>query len=228
MLPNERKNVMKFELPIMPGENIKEAWPGQFSIFSWYAFVVNVPMPMFIVTTLKENGLANAQLSAWGMMIGSGKEPKFIFEVLNNSDTLRLIKTNEEFVVSYPSLNLKEEFMKTILHFGDNEDEILCSGLTHEPSLTVKVPRVKECFAHFECKLDWIRDVESETKVNTLIQGSILHAAIDDSVLSDDIHSSFEKRSFAFDVQEMINPQTGTSLGTGITLPLDISRAINL
>ena len=219
---------MKIELPVIPPESIKEAWPGQFSIFSWYAFVINVPMPMFIVTTLKENGLANAQLNAWGMVIGSGKEPKFIFEVLNNSDTLRILKTNGEFVISYPSLSLKEKFMKTISHFGDLDDEIIASGFTPESSRIVKVPRVKECFAHFECKVDWIRDVESNEKVNTLIQGSILHAAIDDSVLSDDMRTSFDKRGFAFDVQEMINPSTGLSLGTGITLPLDIKKAIDL
>lgn len=157
---------MKKELPLMPPKGIEEAWQGQFSVFSWYNFVLNVPSAVFIVTTLKENGLANAQLNAWGMMVGSGKEPKFLLQVMNNSDTYRLIKRNREFTINYPSLRLREKFMKTITHFENEIDEILASGLTHEEPGVVRSPRVKECFAHLECKLDWIKDVESEEKVN--------------------------------------------------------------
>ena len=48
---------MRIELPAVPPESIKEQWPGQFSVFSYYAFVIDVPAPVFIITTLKENGL---------------------------------------------------------------------------------------------------------------------------------------------------------------------------
>ena len=90
----------------------------------------------------------NAQLNAWGMLLGSGNEPKFMLQVMNNSDTLRLIKVNKEFVVNLPSYDLKKKFMRTTRHYGDEVDEITTSGLTPEPCLVVSAPRVKECFAH--------------------------------------------------------------------------------
>jgi len=217
---------MKIELSLMPPKDIKEVWEGQFSVFSWYNFVINVPSTVFVVTTLKENGCANAQLNAWGMMIGSGKEPKFVLQVLNNSDTYRLIKKNKEFVISYPSLSLREKFMKTITHYEDEVDELIASGLTHEESKIVQVPRVKECFASLECKLDWIQDVESEVKLNALIQGSIVNAAIDEAVLSDDIKESYLKRGFACVLPEVINPVTRVSLGSSGLAALDIENCV--
>ena len=217
---------MKIELPIMPPRNVKEAWEGQFSVFSWYNFVINVPSAVFIVTTLKENGHANAQLNAWGMLIGSGKEPKFLFQVLNNSDTYRLVKKNKEFVISYPSLSLHEKFMKTTTHFEDKADELLASGLTHENSKIVQVPRVKECFASLECKLDWVQDVESEEKINAIIQGSIVNAAIDEAVLYDDIKESHIKREFGCILSEVLNPVTGVSLGNYGLAALEMKNCV--
>lgn len=66
-------------------------------MFSWYNFVLNIPTAVFIVSTQKENGLPNAQLNAWGMLLGSGREPKFMLQLMNNSDTFRLIRANQEF-----------------------------------------------------------------------------------------------------------------------------------
>ena len=170
--------------------------------------------------------MANAQLNAWGLMVGSGQEPKFILQVLNNSDTYRLIDKNQEFVVSYLSMQSKEKFMKTINHYDDGIDEIVASNLTHEASKVLKTPRIKEGFAHFECKLDWMKDVEDGVKVNVLIQGSIVNAAIDEAVLSDDIQESYKKRNFVFDIQEMINPKTTVSTENGIFTSLDIKNSV--
>lgn len=217
---------MKIELPLIPPKDVKEAWEGQYSVFSWYNFVINVPSTIFIVTTLKENGRANAQLNAWGMMIGSGKEPKFLLQVLNNSDTYRLIKKNKEFVISYPSFSLHEKFMKTITHYEGEVDELIASGLNHEDSKIVQVPRVKECFASLECKLDWVQDVESEVKLNALIQGSIVNAAIDEAVLSDDMQESYIKRGFVCLLPEVINPITKVSLGNSGLASLDIEDCV--
>ena len=217
---------MKIELPLMPPKDVKEAWEGQFSVFSWYNFVINAPSAVFIVTTRKENGRANAQLNAWGMMIGSGKEPKFLLQVMLNSDTHRLIKKNKEFVINYPSLRLREKFLKTITHFENEIDELIASGLTHEEPKVVQVPRVKECFASLECKLDWVQAVESEEKVTALIQGSIVNAAIDEAVLADDMKESYIKRNFACLLPEVINPVTAISLGYSGLVSLDMESCV--
>src|SRR4030042_5548545 len=116
---------MKHELPVVQPEGIKELWESQFKVFSWYHFVIDLPAPVFIVTTLKENGLANAQLSAWGMMAGSGKEPKFILQVHNYTDSRKLIEKTGEFVINFPGISLKDKFMKTTGHFDKDTDEII-------------------------------------------------------------------------------------------------------
>jgi flavin reductase (DIM6/NTAB) family NADH-FMN oxidoreductase RutF len=101
-----------------------------------------------------------------------------MLQLMNNSDTLRLIRANQEFVVNLPSYDLKQRFMKTTEHYPHEVDEITTSGLTPEPCQVVSAPRVKECYAHYECVLDWLKEVETETPVNTLVVGSVVHAAV--------------------------------------------------
>jgi flavin reductase (DIM6/NTAB) family NADH-FMN oxidoreductase RutF len=218
---------MKIELPVNPPEHIKEQWEGQFSVFSPYAFMIDVPMPVFIVTTLKGNGLANAALSAWGMMAGSGKEPKFILQVHNYTESRKLIEQNGEFVVNYPSIELYREMRKTVDRYDGDTDEILASGLHHDPSAVVKAPRVAECFASLECRVEWMRDVETENKVSTLVQAAIVHASIDEAVACDSLKESHGRRHWAFDIQETINPANGAFDG-GVFAQLDLENVVNL
>jgi flavin reductase (DIM6/NTAB) family NADH-FMN oxidoreductase RutF len=218
---------MKIELPLTPPEHVKEQWPGQFSVFSYYSFVVDVPSPVFIITTLKESGLANAALSAWGMMAGSGKEPKFLLQVHNYTESRRLIESTGEFVVNFPSLKLKREMRNTVKPYDGNTDEILASGLTHEPSSVVKPPRVAECFASLECRVEWVRDVETHDKVSTLVQAAIVHASIDEDVLHDSLVETHARRQWVYDIQESINPQTGAAQ-TGVFASLDLANAVDL
>lgn len=218
---------MRIELPVNPPVNIKEQWEGQFSVFSYYAFTIDVPYPVFIVTTLKENGLANASLSAWGMAAGSGNEPKFILQVHNYTETRRLIERNGEFVVNYPSMALHREALKTVTHYDEGTDELLASGLHHEPSRLVKPPRVAECFACLECRVEWLRDIESDKKVSTLVQAAVVHAAIDESVAADSLRESHRRRQWIFDIQEGINPVNGV-FDTGAFAALDLEKTIQL
>jgi flavin reductase (DIM6/NTAB) family NADH-FMN oxidoreductase RutF len=211
----------------MPPPHLKEQWDGQFSVFSYYTFVIDVPAPLFIVTTLKENGLANAALSAWGMMAGSGKEPKFLLQVHNYTESRRLIGQNGEFVINYPSIALYRQMRNTVNRYDDQTDEILASGLSHEPSAAVKPPRIAECFACLECRVDWMRDIETEAKVSTLVQAAVVHAAIDGETARDSQKESLGLRRFSFHASETINPITGAGDG-GLFAALDLENSINL
>jgi flavin reductase (DIM6/NTAB) family NADH-FMN oxidoreductase RutF len=198
---------MKIDLPVIPPADIQQGWDGQFQVFSWYNFVLNIPTAVFIVTTQKENGLPNAQLNAWGMLLGSGREPKFVLQLMNNSDTLRLIRANQEFVVNLPSYDLKQRFIKTTVHYPHEVDEITASGLTPEPCQVVSAPRVKECYAHYECVLDWLKEVETETPVNTLVVGNVVHAAVEEEYLLPEVRASFTKRAIPYHFGEFYNHQ---------------------
>lgn len=218
---------LRIELPIVPPPHIREQWDGQFSVFSPYTFLINVPAPVFIITTLKGNGLANAALSAWGMMAGSGKEPKFILTVHNYTDSRKLIEQNGEFVINYTSISLYKEMQNTEKHYDGITDEILASGLSHEPSVFVKPPRVAESFACLECRVDWMRDVETENKVTTLIQASVVHAAIDESVSCDSLKDAHGRRRWSLYIQEAINPANG-AFDNGVFAALDLENAFSL
>lgn len=218
---------MKIELPVVVPESIKESWEGQFSVFPWYYFAIDLPTPIFIVTTLKENGLGNAQLSTWGMMAGSGNEPKFILMVHNYTETRKLIETTGEFVINFPGISLKDKFRNAVKKYEDNTDEIIASGLTHEKSVMVKVPRIKECFASLECRVDWIRDIESEVKTTSLVQGSIVHASISEDVLSDSNRTACKNRNWVYNVHETLNPLTRNHDDGFITV-LDVKSGINM
>jgi flavin reductase (DIM6/NTAB) family NADH-FMN oxidoreductase RutF len=198
---------MKINFPVIPPGDIKPGWEGQFHIFSWYNFIVNIPSAVYIITTTKENGLPNAQLNAWGMLIGSGSEPKFLLQLMNNSDTLRLINLNHEFVVNFPSFDLKPLFIQTTAHYPFEVDEITASGLTPEPGQIISAPCVKECYAHFECVLDWYQAVETQHPINTLVVGSVVSASIEESYLLPDIKASFNKRAIPYHFSEFYNHQ---------------------
>lgn len=218
---------MKMELPVQVPDCIKESWEGQFEVFPWYYFAIDLPSPIFIITTLKDNGLANAQLSTWGMIAGSGNEPKFILMVHNYTETRKLIEKTGEFVINFPDISLKDKFRNTIKPFDADTDEIMASGLQHDTPVKVKAPRVKECFAHFECKLDWIQDIEKEAKFSSLVQGSIVHAAIEENVLDDDLKTTCEKRKWVFNVHEMVNPKTGNH-ESGFLAALDMNSGVKM
>ena len=206
---------MKIDLPLTPPADVQQGWGGQFAIFSWYNFVLNVPTALYVVTTLKENGLPNAQLNAWGLLLGSGSEPKFMLQLINSSDTLRLIEAHKEFVVNLPDYDLKELFVRTTEHYGDEVDEITASGLTPEPSSAVSAPRVRECYAHYECVLDWLRPVETQSPVNTLVMGSVVHAAVDEDYLLPDVKASFAKRAIPYHFSEFYNHREKRCSGGG-------------
>lgn len=208
--------IMKIDFPVTPPLDVQEGWKGQFKVFSWYNFVLNIPTAVFIVTTRKENGLPNAQLNAWGMLVGSGTEPKFLLQVMNKSDTLRLIQAYQEFVVNFPRIDLAPRFSRTTTHYPEHVDEITASGLTAEHSMIVSVPRVAECYAHYECVLDWLRPVETKTPMNTLIQGSIVNMTVDDEYLLPEIKETFKKRAIPYHFSEFYNHRERSStFGSG-------------
>lgn len=188
----------RVELPVTAPADVSGSWPGAFDVFPWYYYVFNIPGPVFMVTTLKANGLPNVQLNRWGLLLGSGREGKFVLEVMRTSDTCRLIAESREFVINFPPLSLRDRFMRTTAHYADDVDEVTASGLTPVPSREVAPPRIAECWGHLECRLDWMRDVEDDVKVHILIQGSVVHSAIDASCLTDDFATSLERRAIPF------------------------------
>jgi flavin reductase (DIM6/NTAB) family NADH-FMN oxidoreductase RutF len=70
--------------------------------------------------------------------------------------TSQNIEATGEFVINYASYSLKEKVVHTGLMFSEGVNELEKAGLTALPALTVKPPRIEECFQHIECRLNQI------------------------------------------------------------------------
>jgi flavin reductase (DIM6/NTAB) family NADH-FMN oxidoreductase RutF len=181
---------MKLELSVTPPAGIKETWPGQFEIGRWLDNVIFMPGQLFIVTTRKQNGLHNAQLNAWGMTAGPGSSPCFLFLGDNErSDTHKLVKANGEFGINFCPHSIKEKAFNTIKHYNADEDEVIESGLTPIDGLKTNVCRIKECVAHYECTLEWIKDLG---KGHMLTCGKIVAASVNEELITGDTQEKLE------------------------------------
>ena len=92
---------MKIEVSQIP-KTLSETWPGQFNIFSWMEFVTAIPQAISVVTTYKENGLANACPQSWTLYSGDGDGYYVVFSVIKRAHTYKNILRKKEFVVNFP------------------------------------------------------------------------------------------------------------------------------
>jgi flavin reductase (DIM6/NTAB) family NADH-FMN oxidoreductase RutF len=116
-----------------------------------------VPRPIALVTTIGENGVANA--APFSMFNMVGEDPPILMISINRlsdgrmKDTAANILHNQEFVV-----HMSDEPMAKKVHacghaFPSNVSELSAVGLTPVPSRTVAPPRIQEAPVAFECVL---------------------------------------------------------------------------
>lgn len=98
-------------------------------------------------------------------------------------DTLRNVQENPEFVIQVVSRPLAEKMNLTSGEFSREVNEFEVAGLTPAPSRTVSVPRVKEAYAHLECRLYQVIPVGEGPGSGTLVLGQVQCIEIDDSVM---------------------------------------------
>lgn len=99
----------------------------------------------------------------------------------------RNAEENGEFVCNIVPESLADHMNKTSAHVARGVDEFELAGLTKEPSVKVKPPRVKEAPAHLECKYLKTVIFESEEKYHThgVVFGHVVGIHIDDDVIVD-------------------------------------------
>ena len=90
-----------------------------------------------------------------------------------------------EFVCNIVSEELKEPMNITSAHVARGVDEFELAGLTKEPSVKVKPPRVKEAPAHLECKYLKTVVFESEQKFQShgVVFGHVVGIHIKDEMI---------------------------------------------
>jgi flavin reductase (DIM6/NTAB) family NADH-FMN oxidoreductase RutF len=206
---------MKHEISIERPLHLKAAWSGKYKVFSWLEYAVNVPYPVFIITTLKENGRANACLHSWGCLGGDEKGYYSILTMLRSYHTYANIVRSGDWCINFPSADKQEQSMKTIECNGPENDEILDSGFTVEASRVVGAPRIAECLINLECKLEWERPLLEGCGWH-VFAGRIVHVAMDDVALELDPEKRMQALRTMYNLRSTLNPLTGEAGPSGL------------
>ena len=203
---------MKHEIKIGTPENLEEIWDGSYNLFSWLDYVVNIPLPMFLITTRKANGMPNACLHSWGFLVGDRDNYTSILGVLDYYHTYGNILREGEWCLNYPSLDDYKKCFETIYVNEAENDEISEAGLTVEQAQIVRAPRIAECQVCLECKLEWHRPLYDESQWH-LLAGRIVHVAMDDQALAVDPAERMKDLRLMYNIRGTINPVSGEVWG---------------
>ena len=149
--------------------------------FMWHLNDAIITFQITIVTTINKAGQVNA--APFGLVFpfcSSESNPQMLLCSNNVWHTSQNIEETGEFVINYAPFSLKEKVVETGLMFSEGVNEIDKVGLTALPALTVKPPRIEECFQHIECRLN--RIIRPSEQQNNFI-GDILSITINQELL---------------------------------------------
>jgi len=158
-----------------------------------YALMVSgiVPRPVAFVSTLSEAGVHNLAPFSWFNQV-SAYPPIISISCTNGparvKDTANNIRTTKEFTVNIISEPWIENANATCIDAPESVSEWDLSGLTKEPSVNVKPPRVKESAFSMECELYRFIDITHPTTgqaVNSLILGLVKNIHVRNDVLTE-------------------------------------------
>ncbi len=204
---------MKHELGPEQPDCLVEDWPGKYKAFPWLEYAVTVPNPIFIVTTTKANGLPNAALESWHLLLGNGDDCYSILALGVGQHTYGNILRDGEWCINYPNVANYPQCFETIWHNGEQNDEITDAGFTIESCKVIKAPRIEECQVNIECRL-----VREQVLVDgsewRLLTGRVVHAAIDDSAMVTDPMERMLAMGLMYNVRGTVNPLDGRHYGT--------------
>lgn len=151
-----------------------------------YAHMIGliVPRPIAFVSSVSRDGRLN--LAPFSFFNGVTSKPPLISISIQSrrgapKDTLVNVRDTGEFVVNVVDEPLLERMVRTSGEWPPEADEFALAGLTPAPSEVVRVPRVAESPACFECRLH--REVELGD--SALVIGEILRIHVADRLFTD-------------------------------------------
>ena len=179
--------------------------------FNWLEFVTSIPAPMFLVTSLKSNGKANACMQSWACFTTADHAKHYcaiLSSVSKNGHLYKTLKENGDAVLNFLSEGLYEKAMATIHNNGWETDEITASGLTAVPAEKVNAPMINESFMNLECRLLWEKEIIPGDD-HMLVCLDIVNVHADEAYLND----RYGENSLLYNIHHPINPKafTGTA-----------------
>ncbi len=145
----------------------------ELSLTQWYK--VLAPRPVVLISTVNAKGISNAAPFSF-VMPCSTDPPLIAFSSDPEHHTVKNILETKDFVVNIPGRKLLKQLWICAEDFPYGVSEIKKANLTEEESIKVQSPKIKECFAHFECKLS----KQYRAGDHSLILGKVLRADIND------------------------------------------------
>jgi len=120
-----------------------------------------------IITTVDAGGRINA--ASYGSTVRVCHDPvQLSFTCTKGSDTHANILATGEFVINLVPFDraILEKVLICGLPWQRGINELERAGLTAIPSETVAAPRIAECYAHFEMKVEWTHEWIHRMTVN--------------------------------------------------------------
>lgn len=141
--------------------------------------IVITPLPVLMIGTYDEDGVADVMNAAWGGQCG----PNHVeLNLAESHKTVENIKLNKEFTVSFAT----KDTLVISDYFGiasaNDTDKISQSGVSVIKAENVNAPIVEEYPLTLECKLVSIDEVLGEQK----IIGEVVNVTADESILDDE------------------------------------------
>ena len=153
--------------------------------FHWMEFVTQIPSPLYIITSYKNNGLSNACMQSWTTFTGGKNGFYAIVSAVSKSDSCE---------------------MSTIRHNQFDDDEIAKAGLTSIKADMVNAPMIEECFINLECKYKWEKEI-AEGDDYTLMCLEIVNVHIDERHLDENDLGRTGKTGILYNIHHPINPE---------------------
>jgi flavin reductase (DIM6/NTAB) family NADH-FMN oxidoreductase RutF len=146
-----------------------------------------LPRPIAFVSTIDENGIANA--APFSFFTAICADPMLVcFSPMRRGtdgkkkDTLVNIEKTRQFVINIVSEEFVEQMNECGKEFPPEVDEFEFAGLTKLDSVCVKAPRIAESKVQLECELFESFDFGSQPGAGSLVIGKVLHIHIQDNL----------------------------------------------
>lgn len=214
---------MKRELDFESASLVYEEWPGQFERFSHFEFTCGIPQPMFVISTLKENGLPNACLHSWSSFSGDGGGFFAIMSGLGkNTHTYANIVRDKVFCINFLSPEHIAKCVDSIKYNSMSHDEFEASGFTAEPARTIDCVRIAESFLCLECRAEYDVDL-SKKGISATIVGRVEHIAMEDGYM-EGIDKKYSREGFMSLIHSPVDYAFGKNTDTCVGYTDVISR----
>lgn len=151
---------------------------GRIESYYHYAF----PFPAILVTCQDQQNEPNIITLAWHTPI-SKKPPLYGISIAPSRHSHKIIKKSKEFIVNFMPFSYGKDIHFCGTHSGRSLNKIEHIDLQFEPSETLRTQKIKEAYAHLECRLHSDYSIGD----HTMFIGEILRITAESSLFEDSI-----------------------------------------